>query len=261
MDLMRCLEVLELKNATSISQVKHAYRELVHVWHPDRFPSNSPIKKRADEKMREINMAYEQLIAFLSAEHPKDKLSLLGAKTFAGSATQQSVSTRAVKKKTNYTRGNGETKAATPRAKPAITPAAAGRKTTISGKYVVLGLLSLLVALSALILNYISDIDQSTFEGRPAMSILNKLKSDSSKAKPIEKSYKTKKTEHNTIEIIEEKIGYPSPSKKQYCEIHLKSGSIIIAETWWEQNNMIMYKTEHGIMGIEKDSIKEILSK
>ena len=75
MDLKRCLEVLELDHATSTSQVKQAYKELVRVWHPDRFPSNSPIKKRADEKMREINMAYEQLIAFLSSENPKDKLS------------------------------------------------------------------------------------------------------------------------------------------------------------------------------------------
>jgi preprotein translocase subunit Sec63 len=72
MDLKRCLEVLELKNATSISQVKHAYRELVHVWHPDRFPSNSPIKKCADEKIREIDKAYEQLISFLSAEHHRN---------------------------------------------------------------------------------------------------------------------------------------------------------------------------------------------
>lgn len=173
MDLKRCLKVLELKNATSISQVKHAYRELVHVWHPDRFPSNSPIKKRADEKMREINMAYEKLTAFLSAEHQQEKLSLLRAKTFAGPATKQPVSAQAVKKKTRDNSGNGPTKAATTRVKPPISPAAAGRKTTIPGKYVVLGLLSLLVALSVLILNYISDIDQSTFEGRPAISILN----------------------------------------------------------------------------------------
>jgi hypothetical protein len=261
MDLRRCLEVLELKNATSISQVKHAYRELVHVWHPDRFPSNSTIKKRADGKMREINIAYEHLIAFLSAEHQKDKLSLLGAKTSVGSATKQPASKRAVKEKTSHTIGKGETKAAEPRIRTPISPAAPGRKTSIPGKYVVLGLLSLLVAFSALILNYLSDIDESMFEGRPAMPILNKLKPDSSKAKPIEKSYKLKKTKPNTIEIIEEKIGFPSPGRKQYCEIHLKCGSIIIAEKWWEQNNMIMYKTEHGIMGIEIDSIKEIVSK
>ena len=259
MNIKRCLEVLELKNATSISKVKHAYRELVHVWHPDRFPSDSPIKSRADEKMREINMAYEKLIAFLSDEHQKDKLSLLGVNTFAGSATKQPVSTRAVEKKTNYTSGNGATKAATPRIKPSVSPAGAGRKTTLSGKYVVLGLLSLLVAFSALILNYISDIDQSTFEGRPAMSILNKLKSDSSEGRPIDKSYSKKKTKHKPIQIFEEKTGSPSPGKHQLCEIHLKSGSIIIAESWWEQNNMIMYKTKHGIMGIEKDSIKKIV--
>jgi hypothetical protein len=261
MDLKRCLEVLELKNATSISQVKHAYRELVHVWHPDRFPSNSALKQRAEEKIREINIAYENLIAFLSAEHSKDKLSLLGAKPPAGSATKPPVSTRTVKKKTNYTGGNRETKAARPRVRPVINPSAAGRKTTISGKYVILGLLALLVAFSALILNYISDIDQSTFEERPATSIFDKLKPDSSKARPREKSYQRKKTKHNPIGIIEEKNGTPSASQKQYCEIHLKSGSSIIAETWWEQNNMIMYKTKHGIMGIEKDSIKKIVRK
>jgi curved DNA-binding protein CbpA len=261
MDLKCCLEILELKNATSIGQVKHAYRELVQVWHPDRFPTDSPIKKRADEKMHEINMAYEKLVSFLSAEHQQDKLSLLGVKKIAGSAREQPVSTRTAKNKTNYTNGNGETKAAAARVRPAIIPTAAGRKTTISGKYVVLGLLGLLVAFSALILNYISDIDRSTFEGRPAMSILNKLKLDSSKTKPIEKSYKKKKDRHNSIEIIEEKIGYPSLNKKQYCEIHLKSGSVTIAETWWEQNNMIMYKTKHGIMGIEKKSINKIVNK
>ncbi|MGD8524359.1 MAG: J domain-containing protein, partial [Desulfobacterales bacterium] len=138
MDLKRCLEILELKNATSIGQVKHAYRELVQVWHPDRFPTDSPIKKRADEKMHEINMAYEKLVSFLSAEHQQDKLSLLGVKKIAGSAREQPVSTRTAKNKTNYTNGNGETKAAAARVRPAIIPTAAGRNTTISGKYVVL---------------------------------------------------------------------------------------------------------------------------
>ena len=261
MDLKRCLEVLELKNATSTNQVKHAYRELVHVWHPDRFPPNSPIKKRADEKMREINIAYEQLIAYLSADHQKDKLSLLGTKASIGSASRQPVSKQAAEKKTGYAKGYDKTKSTTPRVRPAVSPAAVGRKTTIPGKYVVLGFLSLLIAFSALILNYISDIDQSTFEGRPAMSILNKLRPDASKAKPIEKSYKVNKTKQNTIEIVEEKKVSPSSSKKQTCEIHLKSGSIIIAETWWEQNNMIMYKTKHGTMGIEKDSVKKIVGK
>jgi hypothetical protein len=261
MDLKQCLEVLELDNATSISQVKQAYKELVRVWHPDRFPSNSPIKKRADEKMRAINMAYEQLIVFLSSENPKDKLSPQGAKTVTDSAAGQPLGKRGLIKKNSHARGNRKTEEAKAPFRPAMSPSAAGRKTPIAGKYVFLGLLSLLVAFAALILNYISDIDQSTFEGRPAMSILNKLKSDSSKTRTFEKTYTQKKTKDNTIEIIEEKIVSSSPSKKQYNEIHLKSGSIIIAESWWEQNNMIMYKTKHGTMGIEKESVEKIVTK
>ncbi len=41
--------------------MKQAYRELVKRYHPDKY-SNNPLKDLAEEKMREINEAYEYLI-------------------------------------------------------------------------------------------------------------------------------------------------------------------------------------------------------
>ncbi len=262
MDLKRCLEVLELKNATSLNQVKHAYRELVHVWHPDRFSPNSPIKQRAEEKMREINIAYEKLIAFLSSECHQDKLSLLGINTLAGPEIKHQTGVRAAKKKANCAGGKDMTKTGRARIKGvARSESAAGRRTTLSAKYVVLGLLSLLVALCALIINYLSDIDRSTLEKRPATSILKKLSPDSPKTQTATSVNATKRIKGDPIVIIEEETTSPSTSKKKYFEIYLNSGNTIIAEIWWEQNDMVMFKTKHGIMGVEKNTVKKIVSK
>ena len=35
--------------------------------------------------------------------------------------------------------------------------------------------------------------------------------------------------------------------------------SVIIAEKWWKQGNMTMYKTNLGTMGIKKDSVDNIV--
>lgn len=48
---------LELEPGVSLDEVKRAYRELVMVWHPDRFPGNSNLQLKAQEKLKEINAA------------------------------------------------------------------------------------------------------------------------------------------------------------------------------------------------------------
>jgi hypothetical protein len=53
--------VLELKPGASPEAVKEAYRELAKVWHPDRFSGDAKLEKRALEKLKVINLAYERL--------------------------------------------------------------------------------------------------------------------------------------------------------------------------------------------------------
>ncbi|MDR1815807.1 MAG: DnaJ domain-containing protein [Clostridiales Family XIII bacterium] len=54
-------EVLGLKPGASEDEIKAAYRELVKKYHPDRYQDN-PLSDLAEEKMREINEAYDTLM-------------------------------------------------------------------------------------------------------------------------------------------------------------------------------------------------------
>lgn len=53
-------EVLELKEGSSLEEIKQAYRNLARKYHPDQY-DNNPLKDLAEDKMRELNEAYEQL--------------------------------------------------------------------------------------------------------------------------------------------------------------------------------------------------------
>jgi ketosteroid isomerase-like protein len=54
-------QILGLTPGASEEQIKQAYKDLVRVWHPDRFPNNQRLRNKADEKIKEINLAYERL--------------------------------------------------------------------------------------------------------------------------------------------------------------------------------------------------------
>ena len=53
-------EVLEIKEGASEEEIKRAYREQVKKYHPDQYQDN-PLSKLAEEKLREVNEAYEYL--------------------------------------------------------------------------------------------------------------------------------------------------------------------------------------------------------
>lgn len=54
-------EVLGLSKGASEEEVKKAYRELVQKYHPDKYVGN-PLEDLAQEKMKEINEAYDAII-------------------------------------------------------------------------------------------------------------------------------------------------------------------------------------------------------
>ncbi|MBE9049309.1 DnaJ domain-containing protein [Nostocales cyanobacterium LEGE 11386] len=60
LDINHAYEILGLKPGASQEQVKQAYRKLVKIWHPDRFADPSQ-KQAAEEKIKEINVAYNKL--------------------------------------------------------------------------------------------------------------------------------------------------------------------------------------------------------
>ena len=54
-------ETLGLNDNASVDEIKLAYRDLVKVWHPDRFTHDPRVQKMAEGKLKEINLAYEKV--------------------------------------------------------------------------------------------------------------------------------------------------------------------------------------------------------
>lgn len=57
---MNPYEVLGIKQNATETEIKKAYRDMVKKYHPDRYQDN-PLSDLAEEKLREINQAYEML--------------------------------------------------------------------------------------------------------------------------------------------------------------------------------------------------------
>jgi len=66
MDIRRYYEILELDPGVSSEDVVQAYKDLVNVWHPDRFSKIPRLRRKAEKKLKEVNEAYEKLQSYLS---------------------------------------------------------------------------------------------------------------------------------------------------------------------------------------------------
>ncbi len=82
MEIWRCLQVLELEECSSMDAVRSAYRDLVRVWHPDRFTGDPRLKKLAEERVKRLNTAYETLIKHLEQLEGADIKEASGANEF-----------------------------------------------------------------------------------------------------------------------------------------------------------------------------------
>jgi len=60
----KCFEILGLTPRASEVEIKQAYKDLVNVWHPDRFNTNPRLQQKAQEKLKVINAAYEYIKSF-----------------------------------------------------------------------------------------------------------------------------------------------------------------------------------------------------
>lgn len=66
MDVNTAYKILELPEQADLEQVKAARRELIFIWHPDKHQANANAQKRALQKTKEINEAYDFLCEYLN---------------------------------------------------------------------------------------------------------------------------------------------------------------------------------------------------
>ena len=61
MRLAEAYRTLDLSPGASDADVKRAWRELTKVWHPDRFGHDPDLRRRAEEKAKALNEAFEAI--------------------------------------------------------------------------------------------------------------------------------------------------------------------------------------------------------
>ena len=61
-------KILEVDPKATLEQIKFQHRFLVHAWHPDKFP-NSELKEKAEEKIKEINEAFNVISDLVKREN------------------------------------------------------------------------------------------------------------------------------------------------------------------------------------------------
>jgi hypothetical protein len=62
------LRVLGLGPNATGQAIKEAYLDLVKVWHPDRFGSDARLRAKAQEKLKDVNAAFEQLRGYCPSD-------------------------------------------------------------------------------------------------------------------------------------------------------------------------------------------------
>jgi hypothetical protein len=58
---VEALDILALRPGATPSEIKEAYRDLVKVWHPDRFGNDGRLRQKAELQLKLINEAYRVL--------------------------------------------------------------------------------------------------------------------------------------------------------------------------------------------------------
>ncbi|MDQ1363867.1 MAG: hypothetical protein QG652_1729 [Pseudomonadota bacterium] len=59
-----CYRILDVNPACSWDELRRAYKHQIQKWHPDRFADKTAEKEAADDKIKRITAAHQQLVAY-----------------------------------------------------------------------------------------------------------------------------------------------------------------------------------------------------
>ncbi len=73
MNIQKSYEILELDQNASLDEAERAYKTLVKFYHPDRFVDDPPQKQKAEEKLKEVNFAYDMVRTVLNTKQETEQ--------------------------------------------------------------------------------------------------------------------------------------------------------------------------------------------
>ena len=63
-EILQCYALLGIQHTATPEEVKKAYRNMVKIWHPDRYINNLALKAKAEVEIKKINQAYATIKAY-----------------------------------------------------------------------------------------------------------------------------------------------------------------------------------------------------
>jgi len=101
-EMHKYYKILEIQTDASMDEIKQAYRDLVKVWHPDRFSHDLRLREKAQEKLKTINIAYRKVLDYRERSSPdQEKVradstpsNAKGRKADAGPSSTETASTK-----------------------------------------------------------------------------------------------------------------------------------------------------------------------
>ncbi|MFC1828155.1 J domain-containing protein [Thermodesulfobacteriota bacterium] len=247
MDIQKCFDILDLGDDATPEEAHQAYRDMVSIWHPDRYAYNERLRQKAEEKLKEINIAYKQVKSYFELK--------LTESIQIESPGEQSAEPE---HKTTATADEPKPDKTTPFKPSTITRASSAPKRSYLHTVLILFLVSA-IPVSLFIIKLLNDMQQEI--KRPAdtfeQTLNQELRGDTA---TVLKNSPPDLIPGNTPAVPLSKKPKASPdNKKTYIQIHLTNESIILTTACWEKDNMIMYKQFGGTMGVEKSRVKRIV--
>lgn len=241
-DIRHCYDILDVPIEASVDDINRQHKDLVNIWHPDRFVSNPRLQKKAEQRLAEINAAYDTLINFIQAQQP--------APAANDQASQhQNAEEENVNESTT-------TDASTDSKQPFMPGKrwAKGKpKRSLRWNLFRLSLIALLVSLLLIIPQIRAKLpfldDPVGYLGTTVKDAIHEIMGGSSQTNspPVEVPAKNSTVKRSTAHL-----------NKPYVEICLKGGSVIRAVSYRIEDDMLVYQLDHGSIGIPRSRVKSI---
>lgn len=68
--LQESFAILEIPGTASLQDARLSYKDLVRIWHPDRFQTDERLRRRCEEKIKRINAAFAAVETALASAAP-----------------------------------------------------------------------------------------------------------------------------------------------------------------------------------------------
>ncbi len=88
--LTKAFDALEIPITATLEEAKQSWRDLAHVWHPDKHQSNERLQLKATEKLKEINGAWDEVKAYLASPNREHEERERYQRNYASTGRQES---------------------------------------------------------------------------------------------------------------------------------------------------------------------------